>query len=139
MRPAVDGSGEDAIDSPPGVQGAVQHVVVDVQHVEVVQQAPVVAGQHVFVGYGQQGTKWAVARFLAFDGTGQHVGVTFGCALCTGQMMSGTLLRATLPAAPAGVSTARAHSAAASTRTEDGKIKRRIAESGSGSTRICEA
>lgn len=128
FRPAVEGLGEDAIESAPGVHGAVQQVV-DVQHVEVVQH-DVVVGQHVLVGYGQHGVASPAAPLFAFVGTGQHIGTTFGCARFSGQMMRGTLLWETLPAAPAGLSTATTHSEAARMRSDDGKMKRRIAETG---------
>ena len=54
-------------------------------------------------------------------GTGQH-GTTLGRA-CWGQTIWGTL-----PAAPAGLSIASTHSEAARKRSDDGTIRRRIAE-----------
>lgn len=132
FRPAVEGSGEDPTDSAPFVHGVVQQVV-DVQHVEPVQQV-VPAGQHAVVGNGQQTT----LEVLAFVGPGQHVGLTFGCARSSGQMMWGTLLCATLPAAPAGPA-AKTITEMARKRSDDGKIRRRIAETRHTCTRICEA
>ena len=114
FRPAVDGSGEEAIVSAPGVHGVAQQAVC----------VPEDCGQQ-FVGTGQHGTMRGllVAPFVLcapLVGSGQQ-GMT--PARCWGQMMWGTL-----PAAPAGLSIAMTHSEAARNRSDDGTIRRRIAD-----------
>jgi hypothetical protein len=109
FRPAVDGSGDDAIVSPPVVHGATQQVVC-------AQQVLDEAGQQ-FVGTGQHGTMCGLL-FAALVGSGQQ-GMTPDC---WGQMWG------TLPAAPAGLSNARAHNGAARKTSDDGRIRRRIAD-----------
>lgn len=108
FRPAVDGSGDDAIVSPPVVHGVTQQVVC-------AQQAPVEAGQQL-VGTGQHGTMCGLL-FAPLVGGGQQVMPDWG------QMMWGTL-----PAAPAGMSSAKAHNEAARKTSDHGRIRRRIAE-----------
>ena len=125
FRPAVEGSGEAAIVRALGVHAVVQHVVPVGQHVVPVVQHVDVAGQHVlFEGYAQHGMNCGplgvAPRGLAcapLTGYGQHV-----CCPC-GQRMWGTLR-----AAPAGLGSAVAHSKAARQRSDDGTIRRRIAE-----------
>ena len=123
----MDGSGEAAIVKPVGVhtvqQVAVQHVAV--QQVADVQQVPL-------VGVGQHGTKFDRAAVFCgpLVGSGQHVG-----APCSGHNVGGSA-----PAAPAGPTNAATHNNAARERSDDGMIKRRIAENtGTVNTRICEA
>jgi hypothetical protein len=67
FRPAVDGSGDDAIVSPPVVHGVTQQAAC-------AQQAPDDAGQQL-VGTGQHGTMWGLlfAPFAPLVGGGQQV------------------------------------------------------------------
>jgi hypothetical protein len=94
-------------------------------------QQTVGPGQQV-VGTGQQGAISAlpVAPFVPFTG-GRQQGTTFGPDW--GQRMLGTL-----PAAPAGLSIASTHNEAARKVSDDGTMRRRIAETGPEATRICE-
>jgi hypothetical protein len=110
FRPAVDGSGEAAIVSAPGGHEAVQHVVCR-------QQVLVDAGQQ-FVGTGQH-VMMCGRLFAPLVGGGQQVMTP----ACWGQMMWGTL-----PAAPVGLSIARTHSEAARSGSDDGRMRRRIAD-----------
>jgi hypothetical protein len=137
FRPAVEGSGEEAIVSaPPGGHGVAQQGVcaqhvVGGQQVTVGGQQVVVGGQQAVgtgqqaapTGTGQQGTSRGllIAPFVPFNGGTQQGGVTFGRD--TGQRMWGTG-----SAAPAGLSIASTHSEAAKKVSDDGTIKRRIAE-----------
>jgi hypothetical protein len=123
LRPAVDGSGDDAIVSPPVVHGVTQQAAC-------AQHAPDDAGQQL-VGTGQHGTMWGLlfAPFAPLVGGGQQVMTPDRW----GQMMRGTL-----PAAPAGLSNARTHNEAARNTSDDGRIRRRIAGIGLVDTRICE-
>jgi hypothetical protein len=113
FRPAVDGSGDAAIVSPPVVQGVTQQVVW-------AQQTLDDAGQQL-VGTGQQGTMCGplFAPLAAFVGVGQHVVMP---DICWGQMIWGTLADA-----PAGLSNAKTHNEAARKTSGDGTIRRRIA------------
>jgi hypothetical protein len=116
FRPAVDGSGEDAIVNAPEVHGVVQQAVV--QHVLPEQHVPPCAQQ---VPADWQQTVAGAASLGALTGVGQH-GMTIPGSRCCGQMTC------VLAAAPAGVSIASTHSEAASNRTDDGRMRRRIAE-----------
>jgi hypothetical protein len=121
FRPAVDGSGEDAIVSAPGVHGVVQQAVVQQAVVQqaVVQQVPDCA-QHVFDCTQQ--TVEVDPRSGASTGVGQHGGTIAARSRCCGHTM-----RRALPAAPAGPSNASPHSEAAR-KSSDGTIRRRIAK-----------
>lgn len=114
FRPAIDGSGDDAIVSPPDVHAETQQVGCVV---------PDDAGQQL-VGTGQHvmtcGLLSAAAVPLALVvGGGQQVGTS---PRCCGQMMRA------LPAAPAGLSIAKTHSDAARKTSDDGTMRRRIAD-----------
>ena len=124
FRPAVEGSGEDAIDRPPDGQTAVQHVVPDAQQLVPDGQQVVPAAQHAVPDCGQHGTYLAPARALADVGRGQH-GITVGCPCCCGHRVRGTL-----PVAPAGPGADITNRDAARARSDDREIRRRIAESG---------
>ena len=126
FRPAVDGSGEEAIVNAPDAHwvaqqavvqhGVVQHGVVQqavVQQADVVEQQVAVDGQH---------TVAALAPSADCGGVGQH-GMIIPRSRCWGQTMCGVL-----PAAPAGLSITRTHSEAARQRSDDGMIRRRIAD-----------
>jgi hypothetical protein len=121
FRPAVDGSGEDAIVSAPGVHGVVQQAVVQQAVVQqaVVQQVPDCA-QHAFDCTQQ--TVEVDPRSGASTGVGQHGGTIAARSRCCGHTMRGAL-----PAAPAAPSNASPHSEAAR-KSSDGTIRRRIAK-----------
>jgi hypothetical protein len=114
FRPALDGSGDDAIVSPPDVHAETQHV--DCVVPDDAGQQLVDTGQHVMTC----GLLSAAAVPLALlVGGGQQVGTS---PRCCGQMMR------TLPAAPAGLSIANTHNDAARKTSDEGTIRRRIAD-----------
>jgi hypothetical protein len=87
------------------------------QHVVCAQHALPDAGQHDTAG------ELLLTPSAASIGIGQQGGTIIG--LVCGQTTCGTL-----PAAPAGPSIARTQNAAARNRSDDGRIKRRIAKPG---------
>jgi hypothetical protein len=114
FRPAVDGSGDAAIVIPPDVHAETQQVGCAV---------PDGAGQQL-VGTGQHVMTCCLPFAAAVPpallvGGGQQVGTS---PRCCGQMMRA------LPAAPAGLSIAKTHNEAARKTSDDGTIRRRIAD-----------
>jgi hypothetical protein len=120
FRPAVDGSGEEAIVNAPGVHWVAQQAVVQqavVQQV-VVQQVVPVDGQQTVEGAAPEDA----GRLGPLTGVGQHCTIIPWSRRC-GQIMCGVL-----PTAPAGLSIAKTHSEAARNSSDQGTIGRRIAE-----------
>ncbi len=117
FRPAVDGSGEDAIVNAPGAHWVVQQAVVQqvvVQHVVPPQQLVPVDGQQTMEGSAPE-----VAPPLGpLTGVGQQGGTIIPRSPCCGQMTC------VLPAAPAGLSSARTHSEVARNSSDDGTRRR---------------
>ena len=117
FRPAVDGSGEAAIVNAPDVHGVVQQALVQQF---VAEQHVLDCAQQVAVGLGSTGRP---GRDRV-----ESAGVGSRNEQCPRARLRGQRDAASSATAPAGQSIATTHNEATSDRSDDGTIKRRIAE-----------